>query len=54
MDATNDKKRLFQLDRENLALKTENRKLQAKIDYLSMMTDVEFDEEEGAHNEPQI
>ena len=44
--------RLFKLERENIALQTENEKLKANLDYVSMMTDVELPEEE--HNEPEI
>lgn len=34
------------LERENLLLRTEKEKLQADLDYVCMMTDVEIPEEE--------
>lgn len=41
-----EKKRLRELQRENMALKAENAKLLALLEYVAMMTDVDIEEDE--------
>ena len=42
----NEKKRLREAERENMALKAENAKLRGVLEYVAMMTDVDIEEDE--------